>query len=97
MPVEIAAERAGCSASSVRGWLRKGQREPDSELGRWAASLDGCDDAAEAPMTREELETILTALIREKRSVTAAKLWLELQREQPAEVDVWSEFEHGQS
>jgi transposase-like protein len=92
LPVEVAAERAGVSASTVRGWIRKGRRDPASEFGVFvvepAVKVDGA-------MTFEELEGHLAEAIRRKKNVAAMTLWARLHASEsvPAGADPFGEFD----
>jgi hypothetical protein len=93
LALEVAAEAKGVSPTTVRGWLRKGQREPDSEFGAFLRSATPPADG-DGPMTAAEVERHLVTVIREKKSVTAMALWLRLhgQDQTPAGDDPLAAF-----
>jgi hypothetical protein len=92
LPVEVAAERAGVSASTVRTWVRKGRRDPDGEFGAFVIE----PTMAEGTMSAAELETHLVEVIRSKKSVAAMALWTKLHpRDQVLEDDPFAEFDPG--
>jgi transposase len=95
LPIEVAADQAGVSASTVRGWLRRGKREPDSEFGAFARAAKPAAEGEDGAMSVEEVEHHLTAVIRRSQSVAAMKLWLELHPENREGVpnDPFSEFD----
>jgi transposase-like protein len=75
--LEAVADAEGVSATTIRGWLRRGKREPDGVFGEFLRSAEPSvhDDG---PMTVAELERHLTQVIREKKSVAAMVVWLRL-------------------
>jgi hypothetical protein len=75
--LEAAAEMAGVSATTVRGWLRRGKREPDGPFGEFGRAAEP-SVAPDAPFDQAELERHLVELIRSKKSVTGMNLWLRL-------------------
>lgn len=75
LSVEVAAERGGVSASTVRTWIRKGRRDPDGEFGVFAADPVPVPTGA---MAAAELERHLVEVIRSKKSVSALALWAKL-------------------
>ena len=64
---------AGVSATTVRGWLRRGRREPDGPFGKFLRDTQPAG-AVQEPMTLAEAEQHLAKAIR-KGSVTALALW----------------------
>jgi transposase len=92
LPVEVAAERAGRSASTVRTWIRRGKREPTSEFGEFLRASEAAVEG-EGAMTVEEVEQHLTQVIRAKKSVAAMALWVKLHAQEGAPVDEFSEFD----
>jgi transposase-like protein len=94
--LEAAAEAEGVSATTVRGWLRRGRREPDGEFGVFLRASEPAVDG-EGPMTVAELERHLTSVIREKKSVAAMVAWLRLhgQDQAPVPDDPFTEFDPG--
>jgi transposase-like protein len=75
--LEAVAEAEGVSATTVRGWLRRGKREPTSEFGEFLRASEAAVDGGGA-MTVDEVEKHLTEVIRAKKSVAAIVAWLRL-------------------
>ena len=84
--LEAVAEAEGVSATSVRGWLRRGKREPASEFGAFLLAAKPVAEG-EGPMTFAELERHLTEVIRSKKSVAACVAWMRLHGQDRAPAD----------
>ena len=78
--LEAVADAEGVSPTTIRGWLRRGKREPGSEYGAFLRAATPAAEAAE-PMTVEEVERTLAEVIRQKKSVAACVAWLRLHRQ----------------
>ena len=91
--LEAAAEAEDVSATTIRGWLRRGRREPDGPFGEFVRASQPPVDA-EAAMSVEEAERHLIEVIRSKKSVTAIVAWLRLhgQEQAPAGDDPLAAF-----
>jgi transposase len=92
--LEAVADAEGVSATTVRGWLRRGKREPDSEFGEFARSAQPAVEG-EGQMTVAEIDRHLTQVIREKKSVVAMVAWIRLHGQDPEGVadDPFREFD----
>lgn len=91
--LEAVADAEGVSATTIRGWLRRGKREPVSEFGEFVrASVPPVE--GDGPMSVEEVEGHLTEIIRAKKSVSAIVAWLRLhgQEQAPAGDDPLAAF-----
>jgi hypothetical protein len=75
--LEVVADSEGVSASAIRGWLRRGKREPDGEFGEFLRASEPDGEFGE-PMTVVECERHLAQVIRSKKSVAAMVAWLRL-------------------
>lgn len=81
MSVADAARECGTKEGTVKHWLTKGRREPESKYGGFAALADAIrqerDEPAETErMDRDEVMRQLEKMIRKGNS-QAAKLWLD--------------------
>ena len=82
--VADAARFCGTREGTVKHWLSKGRREPESKYGDFAAEADAIRAKRELPMLDgpvddAEVEMHLSRAIR-NGSVPAMKLWLEVYR-----------------
>lgn len=72
-----AAQAAGVSPETARGWLRRGRNNPDGDCGDFARAIDAAREAAAKrpePMSEAEFREHLEAAIR-AGSTQAMKLW----------------------
>lgn len=74
-----AATQVGVSERTVKNWLTRGRREPESKYGPFAVAVDGARDGpgADAAMSRDELFVVVSRAAR-KGSVQAQKLYWEM-------------------
>jgi transposase-like protein len=84
--LEAVADAEGVSATTIRGWLRRGKREPASEFGGFLRDSEPAVEA-EAPMSVGEVERVLTELIRQKKSLGACVAWLRLHTQDQVSAD----------
>ena len=92
--LEAVADAEGVSATTIRGWLRRGKREPDGEFGEFLRASQPPVDAA-GPLTVAEVERHLAEVIRSKKSVAAMVAWLRLhgQDQEGVASDAFAEFD----
>jgi hypothetical protein len=81
MSVADAARECGTKEGTVKHWLTKGRKEPESKYGNFAALADAIrqdrdEPAADERMDRDEVMRQLEKMIR-KGNPQAAKLWLD--------------------
>lgn len=81
--IDTAAQHAGVSVATVRSWLSRGRRDPQSRYASFAQAVDAIRAERhrlrrelDGPLTVEEAEAILAKLAR-RGSVPALKLWLD--------------------
>lgn len=75
--LEAVADAEGVSATTIRGWLRRGRREPDGSFAEFLRAATPAVEA-DAPMSVAEVERVLAEVIRSKKSVAACVAWLRL-------------------
>ena len=78
--VEAAAQDAGVAPTTVRSWIRRGKRDPDSAYGRWLASFDGAIEAYDVTSTKllkMQLDELEQAEKQDRMTVEEAERHLE--------------------
>jgi len=82
-----AAAAADVAAQTLKNWLSRGRAETDTDHARFAAAVDAAREAAAAAaMTDHEFQGHLNAAVR-RGSVTAMRLWVQVNREPPDDDD----------
>jgi hypothetical protein len=86
LSVEDAAAQIGVSGPTLKSWLSRGRKDPDSDYGRFLAQVEGLKERKQSsgPMTDDEFDHELARQIR-KGSVPAMKVYLEWRRERNAD------------
>ena len=81
-----AARALGIRASTVKGWVTRGRQEDAGPYAEFVRKVEAARRRAttEQPMTGDEFQRRLDAAVR-SGSVTAMKLWAELDRARRAE------------
>lgn len=82
LTIAEAALRCSVPTNTVKSWLRRGRRENDTPLARFAAEVDEARErVASAPLTEEEFLGCVARSVR-AGSVAAMRLWHEIHAEE---------------